>query len=458
VLDSTADTIAALATAPGRAGIGVVRLSGPGCRTIAAALLGRVPEPRVAALHRFLDSDGEPIDEGLALFFPAPASFTGEDVLELQGHGGPVVMDLLLRRVLELGARAAEPGEFTRRAYLNEKLDLAQAEAVADLIDSGSAAAARAALRSLAGEFSARVHDLAESVLELRMWVEAAIDFPDEEVDFLGDRALDARLEFIRRRFAELAETARQGALLRDGLTLVIAGRPNAGKSSLLNRLAGYDAAIVTPVPGTTRDVLRERIEIDGLPLHVLDTAGLRESADEVEAEGIRRAHRELARADRVLFVVDGSDAAAVATLEQDLAALPSDAPRTVVFNKIDLVDREPSLEDGGAGPGAGPPARVYLSAASGAGMDLLRGHLKDCIGFHPAGTGVLSARTRHLEALDRARAHVEQARRLLDERHAGELVAQELTDAQKALGEITGEVSSDDLLGRIFASFCIGK
>jgi tRNA modification GTPase len=448
---SPSDTIAAIATAPGRGGIGIIRVSGRDCRAIARALLGRVPEPRVAELHRFADAAGEAIDEGLALYFPGPASFTGEDVLELQGHGGPVVQDLLLRRVLELGARAAHPGEFTQRAFLNDKLDLAQAEAVADLIDSGSAQAARAALRSLQGEFSSQVHDLAESVLELRMWVEAAIDFPEEEVDFLGDRALDARLEFIRRRFAELAETARQGTLLRDGLTLVIAGRPNAGKSSLLNRLAGYDAAIVTPIPGTTRDVLRERIEIDGLPLHVLDTAGLRESPDEVEAEGIRRAHRELARADRVLFVVDASDAAAVAAIEADLVSLPTDAPRTVVLNKIDRIGGEPRLEPGDV-------AQVHLSAASGAGLDLLRAHLKDCVGFHPAGAGVLSARARHLDALRRARAHVEEAHRLLVQRHAGELVAQELTDAQKQLGEITGEVTSDDLLGRIFSSFCIGK
>ena len=445
------DSIAAIATAPGRGGIGIVRVSGGSCRSIANALLGCVPEPRAAELHRFLDEAGEPIDEGLALYFPGPASFTGEDVLELHGHGGPVVMDLLLRRVLELGARAAAPGEFTQRAFLNDKLDLAQAEAVADLIDSGSAEAARAALRSLQGEFSSQVHDLAEAVLELRMWVEAAIDFPEEEVDFLGDRALNARLEFIRHRFAELAETARQGALLRDGLTIVIAGRPNAGKSSLLNRLAGYDAAIVTPIPGTTRDVLRERIEIDGLPVHVLDTAGLRESPDEVEAEGIRRAHRELARADRVLFVVDASDEVAVAAIDADLAALPSDAPRTVVLNKIDRLSGEPGME-------AGDPVRVSLSAATGAGLDLLRAHLKDCVGFHPAGSGVLSARARHLEALRRARAHVEEAHRLLTERHAGELVAQELTDAQKELGEITGEVTSDDLLGRIFSSFCIGK
>ena len=329
-------TIAAIATPAGRGGIGIVRVSGPRCRDIGEGLLGGVPAPRVASLRAFLGPDGDAIDEGIALYFPAPHSLTGEDVLELQGHGGPVVLDMLLRRVLALGARQAEPGEFTQRAFLNDKLDLAQAEAIADLIDSGSAQAARAALRSLRGEFSTQVHELTEALLGLRMWVEAAIDFPEEEIDFLADRALGERMADIRARFAELGEAARQGALLRDGLTLVIAGRPNAGKSSLLNRLAGYDAAIVTPVPGTTRDVLRERIEIDGLPLHILDTAGLRESPDEVEAEGIRRAHREIERADRVLFVVDAADPAAVAAVDADLAALPTSAPRTVVMNKID--------------------------------------------------------------------------------------------------------------------------
>jgi tRNA modification GTPase len=447
----SADTIAAIATATGRGGVGIVRVSGPACTTIAKELLGSVPAARSAELRRFVDARGQALDVGLALFFPAPHSYTGEDVLELQGHGGPVVMDLLLGRVLELGARPAGPGEFTQRAFLNDKLDLAQAEAVADLIESGSSDAARAALRSLQGEFSSQVHDLAESVLELRMWVEAAIDFPEEEVDFLADRALAARMEFIRGRFAELAETARQGALLRDGLTLVIAGRPNAGKSSLLNRLAGYDAAIVTPIPGTTRDVLRERIEIDGLPLHVLDTAGLRESADEVEAEGIRRTHRELERADRVLFIVDASDPSAVAAVAGDLAALPTRAPSTVVLNKIDATGSAPGIERGDV-------PRVRLSARTGAGLDLLRSHLKDCVGYHPTGSGALTARARHLDALRRARAHVEEAHRLLADHPAGELVAQELTDAQKQLGEITGQVTSEDLLGRIFGSFCIGK
>ena len=445
------DTIVAISTAAGRGGIGIVRVSGSACAAIAGALIGRLPRPRMAELHTFRDADQQPIDAGIVLYFPAPHSFTGEDVLELQGHGGPVVLDLLLRRVLELGARTASAGEFTERAFLNEKLDLAQAEAIADLIDSGSAQAARAALRSLQGEFSTQVHELAERVLELRMWTEAAIDFPEEEIDFLRDRALGERMAFVRTRFTELAETARQGALLRDGLTLVIAGRPNAGKSSLLNRLAGYEAAIVTPVPGTTRDVLRERIEIDGLPLHVLDTAGLREAADEVEVEGIRRAHHEMARADRVLFIVDSSDPAAMAAIDGDLAKLPADVSRTIVFNKVDRSGEPARVEEG-------TPARVYLCASSGGGIDGLRAHLKECIGFHPAADGALSARARHLDALRRARAHVEEAHRLLTERHAGELVAQELRDAQRDLGEITGQVTSDELLGRIFGSFCIGK
>jgi len=447
------DTIAAIATAPGRGGIGVVRLSGPATRSIAEGVLARLPVPRRAELHSFRDEAGAPIDQGLALFFPAPDSFTGEDVLELHGHGGPVVLDLLLQRLLQLGARHAAPGEFSQRAFLNDKLDLAQAEAIADLIDSGSAQAARAALRSLQGEFSVRVQELAERVLELRMWVEAAIDFPEEEIEFLADRTLGLRMEDLRHRFATLAETARQGVLLRDGLTVVIAGRPNAGKSSLLNRLAGYEAAIVTPIAGTTRDVLRERIAIDGLPLHVLDTAGLRESADAVELEGIRRAQHEISRADRVLFVVDAADPAAMAGIEADVAALPGGVPVTVVYNKIDCSGDAPRVA-----PGPGARTGVYLCAASGAGIDLLRQHLKDCIGYHPAAEGALSARGRHIDALRRARTHVEAAHRLLTERHAGELVAQELRDAHVSLGEITGEVSSDDLLGKIFSSFCIGK
>jgi len=447
------DTIAAIATPPGRGGIGVIRVSGAGAQAIARALLGAVPPVRRAELRNFVDAAGDTIDTGLALYFAAPNSFTGEDVLELQGHGGPVVLDLLLQRVLALGARVAEPGEFTQRAFLNDKLDLAQAEAIADLIDSGSAQAARAAMRSLQGEFSSHVHELAERVLELRLWIEAAIDFPEEEIDFLADRALGERMDHLRQRFADLAETARQGTLLRDGLTVVIAGRPNAGKSSLLNRLAGYDAAIVTATPGTTRDVLRERISIDGLPLHILDTAGLREAPDDVEAEGIRRARHEISRADRVLFVVDAADAQAIAAIDHDLQHVPAKIPLTLVFNKVDR-----SGDDIRVVAGQGDTPRVYLSAFTGAGLDGLRQHLKDCIGFHPAAAGALSARTRHVEALRRARAHVETAHQLFTERHAGELVAQELLDAHRCLGEITGEVSSDDLLGKIFSSFCIGK
>jgi tRNA modification GTPase len=445
------DTIAAIATAPGRGGIGVVRVSGPLVRDIARALLADLPEPRRAALRRFLDAADEAIDVGVALFFPEPSSYTGEDVLELQGHGGVVVLDRLLARVLELGARLAAPGEFTQRAFLNGKLDLAQAEAVADLIDSGSTQSAQAAMRSLQGEFSTEIAGLAEAVLELRMWVEAAIDFPDEDVDFLADRALDERIQGLRRRFDELAETAKQGALLRDGLTLVIAGRPNAGKSSLLNRLAGYEAAIVTPIAGTTRDVLRERIEIDGLPLHVLDTAGLRESADAIEAEGVRRARQEIERADRVLFVVDAADPAAVRAAHRDLERLPSAIPVTVVYNKIDRLGEEPRVEPG-------PPPRVHVAVKTGAGLRELREHLKQCAGYVSEATGSLSARRRHVDALRRARAHVEEACRLLAQRRAGELVAQELRDAHRVLGEITGEVTSDDLLGAIFGSFCIGK
>jgi tRNA modification GTPase len=448
---SVGDTIAAISTAPGRGGIGIVRVSGPGCARVATGVVGRAPVPRQAELHSFRDAGGSIIDFGLALFFPAPHSYTGEDVLELHGHGGPVVMDLLLARVLELGARAASPGEFTQRAFLNDKLDLAQAEAVADLIDSGSAQAARAAVRSLEGAFSTQVRELAEAVLQLRLWVEAAIDFAEEEIDFLADSGLRGRMADLRARFVQLDAAARQGALLRDGLTLVIAGRPNAGKSSLLNRLAGYDAAIVTAAPGTTRDVLRERIEIDGLPVHVLDTAGLRASADEIEREGIRRAEREIARADRVLFVVDAADPDAVGAIATDLAALPGATPASVIFNKIDRTNASDHLEP------ADPP-RLFLSALTGEGLDLLRRHLKECVSYATPGEGTLSARRRHLEALRRAREHVEEAERLLLERGGGELVAQELSDAQKALGDITGEITSDELLGRIFASFCIGK
>jgi tRNA modification GTPase len=388
---------------------------------------------------------------GLALFFPAPNSYTGEHVVELQGHGGPVVMDRLIERCIELGARRARPGEFTERAFLNDKIDLAQAEAVADLIDAGSREAARAAMRSLRGEFSSMVQGLTDAVIDLRTYVEAAIDFPDEEVDFLGDRELAERLAAVRAHFDGVSTAAGQGRLLRDGLTVVLAGRPNSGKSSLLNRLAGYDAAIVTDIPGTTRDVLRERIDIDGLPLHVLDTAGLRDSSDAVEAEGVRRAAAEMSRADRVLFVIDCADDPLGLAYEQERARLPGDVPVTLVFNKSDLRAATPSDSQSRL-------PRVHVSALTGEGLDDLRAHLKDSVSFQSTGNGSISARRRHLEALARARAHVESAAAQQEQRRAGELVAEELRLAQQALDEITGVFTADDLLGRIFGSFCIGK
>jgi tRNA modification GTPase len=450
-VDVTRDTIAALATPPGRGGIGVIRVSGPLAATLAREILGELPQPRRVVLRPFRDADGHALDTGLALYFAAPESFTGEDVLELHGHGGPVVMDMLLARTLQLGARMAEAGEFSRRAFLNDKLDLAQAEAIADLIDSGSVEAARAALRSMQGEFSVAVNSLTEAVTETRMHVEAAIDFPEEEIDFLADTALRGRIDGAIELCAEIAAKARQGALLREGMTVVIAGRPNAGKSSLLNRLAGYDAAIVTAIPGTTRDVLRERIAIDGMPLHIADTAGLREEADVVEAEGIRRARQEMSRADRILYVIDGERRLESAEIDRELAALPADIPATLVVNKIDLLGQSSRYEQS-------QPPRLHVSATTGEGVDLLREHLKECMGFQGADSGTVSARRRHLDALSRTDRHLQEARRQLLERRAGELMAEELRQAQQALAEITGAFTSDDLLGRIFSSFCIGK
>ncbi len=447
------DTIAAAATPPGRGGVGIVRISGPKVPELAAVLLGGdLPRARHATFARFLDAQREPIDAGLALFFPAPHSYTGEHVLELHGHGGPLVMEALVSRAVELGARRAQAGEFTQRAFLNDKLDLAQAEAIADLIDAGSQQAARAAMRSLQGEFSAMVHGLTEAVIDLRTYVEAAIDFPEEEIDFLADRELTARFQAVRDHFEGVSDSARQGRLLREGMTVVIAGRPNAGKSSLLNRLAGYDAAIVTPIAGTTRDVVRERISIDGMPLHVLDTAGLRSGGDAVEEEGMRRAHAEMRRADRVLFVIDAAADPDAVAFREERERLPKDVPVTLVFNKCDLAVGIPVADTL-----TGPP-RLVLSALSGKGLEELRVHLKDCMGYQTADGGTVSARRRHLEALARARAHTEEAARQLTERRAGELVAEELRAAQRALSEITGEFTSDDLLGRIFAGFCIGK
>ena len=457
------DTIAAIASAPGRGAIGVIRVSGSKVPQVAAGILGALPAPRQARLLSFLDAHGRSLDEGLALYFPAPASYTGEHVLEIQGHGGALIVDLLLKRLLELGCRMARPGEFTERAFLNGKIDIAQAEAIADLIDAGSAAAARAAVRSMQGEFSARIADLKARITGLRAYVEAAIDFPNEEIDFLSGEALRERLAAIFAGFESITAAARQGAMLREGLQVVIAGRPNAGKSSLLNSLAGDDVAIVTHLPGTTRDVLRCQVHLDGLPVNLIDTAGLRTAVDLVEVEGVRRARNEIARADRVLYVLDcgaALDGAALggAALEDrtawaaELGQLPTGAAVTLVFNKIDLTGAPAQLNESSV------PPRVFVSARTGAGLDLLRAHLKSSAGYRESESGALAARRRHLDALGRARQHVQIAADTLSSTRAFELFAEDLRLAQHALGEITGEFTSDDLLGEIFGSFCIGK
>jgi tRNA modification GTPase len=481
------DTIVAIASAPGRGAVGVIRVSGAEVPRIAAAVLGCELTPRRARLAKFLAADGASLDEGLALFFPAPASYTGEHVLELQGHGGAFILDVLQQRLLELGCRMARPGEFSERAFLNGKIDIAQAEAVADLIDAGSAAAARAAVRSMQGEFSARIHALDHEITQLRAFVEAAIDFPDEELEWLPGAALRARLDALFASFDSITAAARQGALLRDGLNVVIAGRPNAGKSSLLNKLAGDEIAIVADLPGTTRDLLHQRLNLDGMPVNLTDTAGLRASADAVEAEGVRRARNEAAKADRVLYILDaaaahsdGADSGAgdsgarhtdatdsgtgdshardrdgadrYAAEELKIAQLPAGVPLTLVFNKIDLTDIPAAADESSV------PPRIFLSAKTGAGLDLLRTHLKTQAGFNDAALGALSARRRHLNALGLARRCVERAAATLAGPQAFELFAEDLRLAHAALGEITGEYSSDDLLGEIFGSFCIGK
>ncbi|MFZ5722187.1 MAG: tRNA uridine-5-carboxymethylaminomethyl(34) synthesis GTPase MnmE [Pseudomonadota bacterium] len=444
-----ADTIAAIATAPGRGGIGIVRLSGPQAFAIAATVSGIAAarlQPRFVQHATFRAANGEAIDEGLVLPFRAPASFTGEDVVELQGHGGPVVMDLLLSACLAQGARLARPGEFSERAFLNDKLDLAQAEAIADLIDARSAAAARGAVRSLQGVFSDCISALTEALIHLRMYVEASIDFPEEEVDFLADGQVSAMLGALESDLDTLLAQTRAATLLREGITVVIAGRPNAGKSSLLNALAGREAAIVTPIAGTTRDVLRESLAIDGIPLNLVDTAGLRDSTDPVEQEGIRRAWNEIRQADLVLLLLDST------WPEQGLPdfvhELPAAQARILVRNKCDL-----------SGEPAGPVADgVAISAMTGAGIDDLRAAIRHAAGADGLGESPFVARRRHLDALQRARAALAGGRAQLEKHRAGELLAEDLRIAQQALGEITGEFSADELLGRIFGSFCIGK
>jgi tRNA modification GTPase len=447
---SSPDTIAAIASAPGRGAVGVIRVSGPDVPRIAQEILGFLPMPRLAQVSNFRSSSGEPLDRGLALYFPAPASYTGEHVLELQGHGGALIVDLLLQRLLDMGCRMARPGEFSERAFLNGKIDIAQAEAIADLIDAGTTAAARAAVRSMQGEFSARINALQVQITELRTLVEAAIDFPDEELEFLPGSVLGRSVANILISFESITAAARQGALLREGLNIVIAGRPNAGKSSLLNNLVGDEIAIVTDQPGTTRDVLRQHVHLDGLPLNLIDTAGLRATVDVVEAEGVRRALNELDRADRVLYILDA--AGPPLDWRAELQELPPGVPVTLVFNKIDLSGAAPRADE------SLDPPQVFLSAKTGEGVALLREHLKTRAGYESGESGALSARRRHLDALRRAKACVEQAAQTLTETRAFELFAEELRRAQLALGEITGEFTSDDLLGEIFSSFCIGK
>ena len=442
------DVIAAIATAQGRGGIGVVRVSGPGLAGLARSLLGKVPPPRVATRAEFIGEDGRPIDDGIVLFYPAPASYTGEDVLELQGHGGPVVMQMLLRRCIGLGARLAEPGEFTRRAFLNDKLDLAQAEGVADLIDSATEAAARCALRSLRGEFSAVIDALAAQLVELRMLVEATLDFPEEDVDAVDRDQAATRLSGLRAELARALAQGRQGSVLRNGLQVVLAGRPNVGKSSLLNRLAGEELAIVTPIPGTTRDAVRQNIQIEGVPLNIIDTAGLRDTNDEIEAMGISRTWQAIDRADVLLLVVDAAEG--IAAPDRAIAdRLPKRLPRVVVFNKIDLNGEDAATEF------LGHETHVRLSARTGAGLELLRRALLAIAGWQATGEDAFMARERHLVALTRAAECLERAAGVVER---PELFAEELRLAHRELGAITGEFTSDDLLGEIFSRFCIGK
>ncbi len=449
----TLDTIAAIATAPGRGGVAIVRVSGPGAAKVAETLLGRLPAPRLAQYLPFYNESGEELDRGIALFFPGPHSFTGEDVLELQGHGGPVVMGLLLDAVKRAGARQARPGEFSERAFLNDKLDLAQAEAIADLIEASSEQAARNALNSLQGHFSQQVQDLVEALIQLRIYVEAAIDFPEEEIDFLADGKVASDLEQIAVDLAQLIHKARQGQLVRDGMSVVIVGKPNAGKSSLLNILVEKDSAIVTDIAGTTRDVLREHIHLDGMPLHIIDTAGLREASDQVEKIGIERAWQEINRADRILLLIDAKEAVNHPEWQPEnvwpefTAKLKASSKVSVVYNKTDLIDIAKL-----------PANSLAISAKTGAGLESLKQHLKDCMGYQSTLEGTFTARQRHIDALLKAQEFIQTGQTQLHHHAAGELLAEDLRQAQQSLSEITGEFTSDDLLGRIFSSFCIGK
>jgi tRNA modification GTPase len=460
------DTICAIATPPGRSGIGIVRISGPATSQASKQILGFVPTPRHAHFCDFLGSDNNTIDQGIAIFYQHPHSFTGEDVLELQGHGGIQVIKQLLERVVSLDIRIAEPGEFSERAFLNNKIDLLQAEAIADLIDASSKQAARSAVRTLQGEFSRRIHSLVEKLTATRINVEAAIDFSDEDIDVMTDTGVGASLEQIAAELSEIFEQAQQGALLKEGMNVVIAGKPNAGKSSLLNALSGLDSAIVTDIPGTTRDLLKEEISIDGLPVHVIDTAGLRTSGDVIEREGVKRAHSAIENADQVLLIIDSASKENNVDKLLEPLGLQNENPMnvgsilhhtTLVYNKIDLLP-EPEPRGGVVDYQGNKLSVIHLSAKQGTGIDLLREHLKACIGFRSAEAGVFVARERHLKALTNADKAIIKARKNVSERSPLELVAEDLRVAQRELGSITGEVTSDDLLGEIFSSFCVGK
>lgn len=442
------DNIAAIATAPGRGGIGVVRVSGTGLAEMASILTGRQLAPRQAAFTSFLSADGSPLDEGIALFFPAPHSYTGEEVLELQGHGGPAVLQSVLHRCLELGARLAQPGEFTQRAFFNDKMDLAQAESVADLIDATTEQAARSAMRSLQGEFSTAVNSAVAQLIDLRMLVEATLDFPEEEVDSADRELCAGKLGVLLQEVAHIESLAKLGSILREGAQVVLVGAPNAGKSSLLNRLAGEEVALVSAIPGTTRDAIRQALQVKGVPLHLIDTAGLRETVDEVEQMGIARTQQALTRADVVLVLLDESQQRTEPEDRAVLAQLPARIPRLYLHNKIDLSGHSAGVEI------CKGESHLYLSAKTGEGMDALQEKLLETIGWHQE-SGVFMARARHLEALSSAAQHLAEAGRQLDQ---PEFFAEELRDAQAYLSGITGEFSADDLLGEIFSRFCVGK
>nr|WP_181994482.1 tRNA uridine-5-carboxymethylaminomethyl(34) synthesis GTPase MnmE [Arsenophonus endosymbiont of Bemisia tabaci] len=450
------DTIIAQATPPGRGGVGILRISGPKVVEVARIVLGKIPRPRYADYLPFYDDKGKVLDQGIALYFPSPNSFTGEDVLELQGHGGPIIIDLLLKQILAINEiRIANPGEFSERAFLNDKMDLAQAEAIGDLIDASTEQAARSAVNSLQGVFSQQIYKMLEALTNLRIYVEAAIDFPDEEIDFLSDGKIETKLNQVIVHLDSVRLQAYQGSLLREGMKVVITGRPNAGKSSLLNALSGRETAIVTDIAGTTRDVLREHIHIDGMPLHIIDTAGLREATDEVERIGIERAWQEIEQADHILFMVDSTTTEETEPEQiwpEFMARLPKSLPITVIRNKVDITNEPVTIKK------VSNYSLIYLSAYRKEGIDLLRQHLKESIGFNHYIEGGFLARRRHIQALNIAAEHLQQGYQKLVVAHSGELLAEELRLVQQALSEITGEFSSDDLLSRIFSSFCIGK